>query len=370
MKYFVIAGEASGDLHGGNLIKHLREIDPDADFLCYGGDLMEAAGGTIAFHYKHMSFAGIWEVVKNLKTINRTLERCKADLILYQPDAVILIDYPGFNLKMADFAHAEGFRTLYYIAPKVWASRKSRIKRIRRVVDRLFVILPFEEDYFSQHGCPAEYGGNPLTDAIAAFSPSGEHEFRQKHGLSEKPIIALLAGSRKMEISHCLPEMLKATKDFDDYELVLAGAPSIAPGYYSRFLGDTPVKLIFGATYDILSRARAAVVVSGTATLETALFKVPEVVIYKLSTPTYVIGRPFFRIRFFSLVNIIMDKEVVKELLQFNLARDIRSELLKLLDDDAYRKKMLDNFSDLANVIGEPGTSARVARGMYNYLNT
>ncbi len=368
MKYFLIAGEASGDLHGSNLIRNLKKEDPEAEFLCYGGDLMEQAGGRIAFHYKYMSFAGIWEIVRNIKTINRTLERCRNDLMEFAPDALILIDYPGFNLKMAEFAHEQGIKTLFYIAPKVWASRKSRIKRIRSSVDRLYVILPFEEEYFTKYQCPAEYNGNPLTDAIAGFSPTEFSDFRRKNSLSDKPIIALLAGSRKMEISHCLPEMIKACESFTGYELVLAGAPSIKPEFYKKYIEGTPVKLIFDQTYDLLSKARAAVVVSGTATLETALFKVPEVVIYKLSTPTYIIGKPFFRIRFFSLVNIIMDKEVVRELLQFGLARDIRSELKRLLDDAPYRSQMMENFEILSNMIGEPGTSGRVARSMFKYL--
>jgi lipid-A-disaccharide synthase len=368
MKYYLIAGEASGDLHGSNLIKHLREIDPGARFRCFGGDLMRSAGSEVAFHYQNMSFAGIWEIVKNIKTINRTLEFCRQDVMQFGPDALILIDYPGFNLKMAEFARSQGIKTLYYIAPKVWASRKSRLKRIRRSVDKLFVILPFEEAYFTKYGCNAEYNGNPLMDAIASFKPVSGEEFRSANSLSDKPIIALLAGSRKMEISHCLPEMLNACRNFTGYELVLAGAPSISAEYYEPFIRGKNVKLIFGQTYDLLSRAKAAIVVSGTATLETALFGVPEVVIYKLSTPTYIIGRPFLRIPYFSLVNIVMEGEVVKELLQFNLARDIRAETGKLLNDKTYRSKMLTNFEALKKIVGKPGTSKRVAQSMYDFL--
>ena len=362
MKYYLVAGEASGDLHGSNLIRELREIDADADFRCFGGDMMEKAGAAIVLHYRHMSFIGVWEVVKHLKTINRTLALCKRDIDLYSPDVLILVDYPGFNLKVAEYANSRGYKTIYYIAPKVWASRKARINRIRKVVDKLFVILPFEEQYFNSRHCAAEFLGNPLTDAIYNFSALSAGEFRKKNGLDKRPIIALLAGSRKMEISQCLPEMLKATRNFHDFQLVIAGAPAIASEYYDRFTAGYPITILFDQTYDLLGNAFAAVVVSGTATLETALFKVPQVVIYKLSTPTYLIGKPFVHIRFFSLVNIIMDRPVVKELLQFGLARDIESELNRLINDPEYRNDMLRSYSELSEKIGNPGTSERVAK--------
>jgi lipid-A-disaccharide synthase len=370
MKYYLIAGEASGDLHGSNLIKEIMKSDPDAHFRCFGGDLMEKAGGTIAMHYRYMSFIGIWEIIRNLKTIHKTLDFCETDLLAYQPDAVILIDYPGFNLKMAAFSKKQGFRTIYYIAPKVWASRKSRIKKIRRYVDKLYVILPFEEHYFNSRQCAAEYPGNPLKDAISNFKPCSSEEFRLKNQLDGRPIIALLAGSRKMEISLCLPEMLKATKEFPEYQLVIAGAPAISKDYYQPFTETYAVRIVYDQTYNLLSNAVAAVVVSGTATLETALFQVPEVVIYKLSMPTFIIGRPFVHIKFFSLVNIIMDRPVVKELLQFNLARKIRKELNKLLFDATYRRTLLNDYSELAQKIGEPGTSERVAKSIYSFLTT
>jgi lipid-A-disaccharide synthase len=369
MKYYLIAGEASGDLHGSNLILQLKKLDINAQFRCFGGDLMEKAGATIALHYSHMSFIGIWEVIKNLKTINRSLEHCRIDIINYQPDAVILIDYPGFNLKIAEFAKEKGFKTIYYIAPKVWASRKSRIKRIRRSVDKLFVILPFEEKYFADRNCPAEYIGNPLKDAIAAFKPLKPEEFRNINKLDERPIIALLAGSRKMEISLCLPEMLKASENFIGHQLIIAGAPSIPAEYYEQFISEHKVRIVYNQTYDLLTNATAAIVVSGTATLETALFKVPEVVLYKLSMPTFIIGRPFVHIKFFSLVNIIMDRLVVKELLQFNLVRDIQKELSLLLFNEEYRESMLINFEELRIKIGDPGTSERAAQSIYKFLN-
>jgi len=368
MKYYLVAGEASGDLHGSNLIKNLKEFDQKAHFRCFGGDLMRKAGAEVAFHYRQMSFIGVWEILKNLKTINLTLEHCRTDILNYKPDVVILIDYPGFNLKIAEFAKAHHIKTLYYIAPKVWASRKSRIRRIRKSVDKLYVILPFEEGYFNRRGCNAEYLGNPLTDAITAFTPANTDAFFRENNLNNKPIIALLAGSRKLEIRLCLPEMIKACEHIDEYQLVIAGAPSIPLTFYDYFIQGRNIKIVYDLTYDLLNHAHAAIVVSGTATLETALFKVPEVVIYKVSTPSYIIGRPFVYIKFFSLVNIIMDKPVVKELLQFNLVHDIRKELTRLLADREYRQKMLNNFNLLAVEVGSPGTSTRVARSMFHHL--
>jgi lipid-A-disaccharide synthase len=369
MKYYLIAGEASGDLHGGNLIQNLKKLDPDSHFRGFGGDLMQSAGAEISLHIKKTSFIGVWEVLMNLKTINKNLEYCREDIISYKPDVIILIDYPGFNLKMAQFGKDKGITTIYYIAPKVWASRESRIKRIKRSVDKLYVILPFEEQYFKKHDIEAEYAGNPLMDAIAAFTPISDEQFRKNNGLSEKPIVALLSGSRKMEISNCLPLMLKASKSFEDYQFVIAGAPSIKPIYYEQFISGLSVKIVYGQTYDLLSRSIAAVVVSGTATLETALFKVPEVVIYKVATLSYIIGRPFFRIQFFSLVNIIMDKQVVKELLQFRLVQNIKKELARLLSDSGHREKMLSDYEFLRKKVGESGSSERVAMSMYRYLN-
>jgi lipid-A-disaccharide synthase len=369
MRYYLIAGEASGDLHGSNLIKNLKKLDPSAYFRGFGGDLMQEAGAEICLHIRKMSFIGIWEVLMNLKTINKNFEVCREDLLNFKPDALILIDYPGFNLKMAEFAKNNGIKTLYYIAPKVWASRKSRIKRIQKSVDKLYAILPFEEKYFEDHKVKAEYTGNPLMDAISAFTPVSDEDFIRKNNLLQKPIIALLSGSRKMEISFCLPEMLEASKNFPEYQFIVAGAPSINPSYYDQFIAETDVKIVYNQTYDLLIRAKAAIVVSGTATLETALFKVPEVVIYKLSTPTFIIGRTFVHIRFFSLVNIIMDREIVKELLQFHLARDISKELQKILTNTSYRKKMLSDFDELLVKVGKPGTSERVAKSMYQFLS-
>lgn len=370
MRYYLIAGEASGDLHGSNLIKNLKDVDPEAEFRGVGGDLMQAAGANLSKHFTEMSFVGLVDVIKNLGTIKKALTFCKEDIASWQPDAVVLIDYPGFNLKIAQYAHEAGFKTIYYIAPKIWASRKHRIKVIRRTVDKLYVILPFEENYFRELGCDTHYVGNPLSDAIQAFNPVQEEDFRKENQLSDKPIIALLAGSRKYEIKNCLPEMIRASEDMKEYELVLAGAPSIPAEYYKKFVEGSRLKIVYNKTYDLLSHARAAMVTSGTATLETALFKVPEVVFYKVGTFTYLIGKPFFRLPFFSLVNIIMNREVVKEFLQFGLAEKIRGEITKLLADQKYRQVMLDNYKALAENIGKPGTSKRVARNMYEYLTS
>jgi lipid-A-disaccharide synthase len=368
MKYYLIAGEASGDLHGSNLIKGIRDLDADASFRCCGGSLMESEGAEIAMNYSKMSFNGIWEILKNLKTINKHLDFCKDDLLKYAPDALILIDYPGFNLRMAEFAKVNGIKTLFYIAPKVWASRKWRIKKIRKYVDRLYAILPFEEKYFVDRNCQVEYIGNPLMDAISGFKAIPAEQFRKVNKLSGKPIIALLSGSRKMEIDLCLPEMLMVSKQFPDYQFVVAGAPTIKAAYYDKFLSGTDVKIVFDQTYDLLNQSIAAVVTSGTATLETALFKVPEVVIYKLIPATYIIGRPFVHIRFFSLVNIIMDREVVKELLQFNLARNIKHELDKILNNKDYRQKMIKDFDELSDKVGKPGASVRAAKSMFQFI--
>lgn len=368
MKYYLVAGEASGDLHGSNLIKELKKKDPAAEFRCFGGDLMQMAGAEIALHYKEMSFIGIWEIIRNIRTINKSLELCRQDISAFTPDAVILIDYPGFNLKIAQYVKNKGIKTLFYIAPKVWASRKWRIKKIKKYIDKLYTILPFEEKYFKARGCDSEYVGNPLRDAIDAYEISPEKEFRKANQLADKPVIAILSGSRKMEIKLCLPEMLAVVRHYPEYQFVIAGAPSIPQSYYKEYLADSKVKIIFNQTYDLLNLAEAAMVVSGTATLETALFKVPEVVMYKLSPATYFIGRPFVHIRFFSLVNLIMDREVVKELLQFNLAGKIKKEMDKILYNKEYRQKILKDYNELDTIIGKSGTSERVAKSIYNYL--
>lgn len=369
MKYYIIAGEASGDLHAGNLIKEFKTLDTNSEFRGFGGDNMEKQGANITLHYSEMAFMGVWEVLKNLKTIKRNFKICEEDLLSYKPDALILVDYAGFNLRMAKFAKEHGIPTLFYISPKVWAWKKSRIKKIKAYVDKLYVILPFEKEYFGKRDYEVDYVGNPLVDAIEGFQPKHNAEdFKKENNLETLPIIALLSGSRKQEIDRCLPEMLKAVSQQCCYQFVIAGAPSIPKDYYNQYLNQERVKIVYDQTYELLSHAEAAIVTSGTATLETALFKVPEVVIYKTSPMTYIIARPFVWIKFFSLVNLIMDKEVVKELLQFKLASKIKKEMNSILYDDEYKQKMLDNYTELKNKVGTSGVSKRTATLMYQYL--
>jgi lipid-A-disaccharide synthase len=372
MKLFVIAGEASGDLHASNLMKSIRKQVPETEFMCYGGDLMREAGGKLAKHYREMNFMGIWEVIKNYGKIRKNLADCKADIHLYRPDALILVDYAGFNLRIAEFARKHGYRVFYYISPKLWAWGKWRVKKVKKFVERMFVNLPFEVDFYRDHGIAAEYYGNPVVDSVAEGMrrQTDRLSFVREHGLEDKPVIALLAGSRQQEIHLCLPEMLSVIKQYPGYQFIIAGAPSLPPESYQPYMEGTPVRLLHGNTYDIIRHADAAVVTSGTATLETALHRIPQVVIYKTSAFTYFVGRPFVDIRFFSLVNLIMDREVVKEILQYNLAQDIKKEMDRILYDPVYRQGMLDNYDRLIEKVGKPGVSDRVAQRILALLNS
>lgn len=370
MKYYLIAGEASGDLHGSNLMKSLKKEDVNAQFRCIGGDLMEQQGsGKLLKHYRELAFMGVIDVMLNIRKIAHNLNLCKKDILDWRPDVIILIDYAGFNLQIAKFAKSRGIKVFFYIAPKVWAWQESRVKLIRKYVDKLFVIFPFEVEYFKKHGIDADYFGNPLNDSIAEFK-SHKPDFQtfiEKNKLSNKPIIALLAGSRKHEIERCLPEMMEALKEFNSYQLVVAGAPSISKELYSKVIGNNNVQLVFNQTYSLLSNATCAVVTSGTATLETSLLKVPEVVVFKTGPITYVIGKALVKIRFFSLVNIISGKEVVKELLQKNLAPDIKKEIAEILSNVEYKNKMLAEFDEIEKKLGGNGVSDRLAKQMVKY---
>ncbi len=370
MKYYLIAGEASGDLHGSNLMKSLKKEDTQADFRFFGGDLMKSQGGTLVKHYREMAFMGIFDVIMNIRTIAGNLRFCVQDILSWHPDVVILIDYAGFNLKIAKFAKANNFKVFFYIAPKVWAWQESRVKLLRKFVDKLFVIFPFEIDYFKKRGIEVDYFGNPLNDAIAEFMLHKEdfETFVAKNSLEKKPIIALLAGSRKHEIERCLPPMIDVLKEFNSYQFVVAGAPAISRELYSKVIGNKNISVVFGQTYQLLSNAKAAVVTSGTATLETALFKVPEVVVFKTGLLTYFIGKALVKIKFFSLVNIIMDAEIVKELLQFNLSKGISKELGKILNDEKYSLQMKNNFDEIEIKLGGSGVSGRMAKQMVKYL--
>ncbi len=370
MRYYLIAGEASGDLHASNLMKGLLKFDGEAEFRFMGGDLMKETGGTLVKHYREMAFMGIVDVVSNLRTISANLNFCRKDILSFQPDVVILIDYAGFNLRIAEFAKKEGIRVFYYIPPKVWAWRKKRIEKLREFTDRIFVILPFETGYFKSKDLEVEYFGNPLMDSLAEFRRKriSAKKFREDNELGNENIIALLAGSRQHEIKRCLPEMLKAASAFPEYHFVIAGTTSVDEEVYRRIIGESGADLIFDKTYALLNTSKAAVVTSGTATLETAMFKVPQVVVYKTSIINYILAKPFVRIRYFSLVNLIAGKQVVKELLQFNLASEIRKELSTILNEKEYRNNILEEYNKIVNSLGEPGSSERVAARIVEIL--
>ncbi|MGJ8745756.1 lipid-A-disaccharide synthase [Polaribacter sp.] len=362
MKYYIIAGEASGDLHGSNLMKALYKEDTNADIRFWGGDLMKSVGGTLVKHYKERAFMGFVEVLMNLSKVLGFIKFCKKDIAKFKPDVLIFIDNSGFNLRIAKWAKQQGFRTNYYISPQVWASRASRVEDIKRDIDVLFVILPFEKDFYKKYNYNVEFVGHPLIDAIADRKQVNGRVFRKEYGLSNLPIIALLPGSRKQEITKMLSVMLSLVDDFTDYEFVIAGAPSQEKSFYDTIIGDRKVSFINNKTYDLLSVSSAALVASGTATLETALFKVPQVVCYKGSAISYQIAKRIITLKFISLVNLIMDKEVVKELIQndFN-TKNLKIELTKILDSN-YREKLFLEYYELEKKLGGKGASENVAK--------
>ena len=373
MKYFLIAGEPSGDLHGANLIKGLRKADPAAEFRFWGGDLMAAAGGAqnLRKHYRETSFFGVVQVLRNLGTIRRQMRECREEVAAWQPDVLILVDYPGFNMKMARWAHARGIRTFYYIAPKAWASREGRIRALRRDVDRLFVIFPFECDYFPRHGIEPLFEGNPLVDALEARRaalPTPE-EFRRRNGLDPRPIIALLAGSRRSEIRKNLPLMARLAQRFEGWQFVVAGVPWLDRALYEEAAAESGIRYVCDQTYETLLAAEAAVVTSGTATLETALLGTPEVVVYRLPAIEYRCMPLVVRCPWISLVNLNLGRESVAEVLQSNLdtARAER-ELRAILPGGEKRERMLADFRELRTIIGGPGASDRFAARMVELL--
>jgi len=366
MRYYLVAGEASGDLHGSNLMKALKERDTQTEFRYFGGDLMQAEGGQLVKHYADMAFMGFVEVAFNLRTILKNMKACKDDILAWQPDVLVLIDFPGFNLKIAEFAKANGILVCYYISPKVWAWNQKRVLKIKRVVDHMFCILPFEVDFYKSWDMQVDYVGNPLLDAVSTFGP--DKEFIAKNKLTDKPVVALLPGSRKQEINYLLPTMLAVAKQFNEYQFVIAGAPSFTIDFYEQYMGGSNIPVLFGATYDLLKNAKAAIVASGTATLETALFHVPQVVVYKGNAVTIGIARVLIKIRFISLVNLIMDRPVVKELIQGDYTVETAStELNLLLNDAAYRDNMLKNYEELDVRMGTPGASAKTADLIISY---
>ena len=373
MKYFLIAGEPSGDLHGANLIKGLRKADPAAEFRFWGGDLMAAAGGAqnLRKHYRETSFFGVVQVLRNLGTIRRQMRECREEVAAWQPDVLILVDYPGFNMKMARWAHARGIRTFYYIAPKVWASREGRIRALRRDVDRLFVIFPFECDYFPRHGIEPLFEGNPLVDALEARRaalPTPE-EFRRRNGLDRRPIIALLAGSRRSEIRKNLPLMARLTQRFEGWQFVVAGVSWLDRALYEEAAAGSGIRYVCDQTYEVLLAAEAAVVTSGTATLETALLGTPEVVVYRLPAIEYRCMPLVVRCPWISLVNLNLGRESVAEILQSGLdTTRAERELRAILPGGEKRERMLADFRELRTVIGGPGASDRVAARMVALL--
>jgi lipid-A-disaccharide synthase len=363
MKYYIIAGEASGDLHGSNLIEALKARDAEADIRCWGGDLMQNAGGTLVKHYKETAFMGFIEVLWNIRTIAKNIKFCKKDIYNFNPHEIIFIDYSGFNLRIAKWAKQKNFKTNYYISPQIWASREGRIKSIKRDIDAMFVILPFEKEFYKKkHGFPVEFVGHPLIDAIENRSKVDATAFRKEANIDhKKPIIALLPGSRKQEVHKMLSVMLSVVNDFSDYEFVIAGAPSLEREFYTPFLKNPNVKFVSNKTYELLSVSHAALVTSGTATLETALFKVPQVVCYKASWLSYQIGKRIITLDYISLVNLIMEKEVVKELIQNELSStNLSQELTKILLGPE-REVVLANYKILEDKLGGGGASAKTA---------
>ena len=363
MKYYLIAGEASGDLHASRLMQSLRRVDGEAEFRFFGGDLMSAAGGMRVRHYRDLAYMGFVPVLLHLRTIFRNMAFCKRDIIEWHPDVVILVDYPGFNLDIAKFLHAKtSIPAYYYISPKIWAWKEYRIKNIKRDVSELFSILPFEVPFFEgKHGYKIHYVGNPTADEVSGFLKTytdSYDEFCSKNGLdSRRPVIALLAGSRKQEIKDNLPAMIEAASRFaDKYQLVVAGAPSISADYYAGFISGLPVKIVYGQTYELLAHSRAAVVTSGTATLETALFNVPQVVCYETPIPKVIafLRKHLLKVRYVSLVNLIADREVVRELVADTFSVDnIAAELSRLLPDGACRSSMIDGYAEVRRRLGD-----------------
>ena len=378
MKYYLIVGEASGDLHASNLMRALKELDTEASFRFFGGDLMSEVGGTRVKHYKELAYMGFIPVLLHLRTIFKNMDLCKKDIVDWNPDVVILVDYPGFNLKIAEYIkkHTD-IPIYYYISPKIWAWKEYRIKNIKRDVDELFSILPFEVDFFKEHQYPIHYVGNPCVDAVDAYQKNHAESFREfvaSNSLSDKPIIALLAGSRKQEIKDNLPMMLEAAKPFvDKYQLVLAGAPGIDPAYYQQYIGSAvPIKIIFGQTYRLLQQAKAALVTSGTATLETALFRVPQTVCYYTPVGKLIsfLRRHILKVKYISLVNLVANKEVVRELVADTMTvANVRSELNALLNDETYRGQMLKEYDRMIKILGPAGASHQAASKMIELLS-
>ncbi len=364
MKYYIIAGEASGDLHASNCMREIKKLDMQAMFAFTGGDLMEEVSGEKAgVHIKHMAFMGFVDVVKNIRTINRNFKIVKEEILRFKPDLLLLVDYPGFNLRMAKWAFEQGIRVDYYISPTVWAWKEGRIEQIRKYTHKLFVILPFEEAFYKKHDHKVYFVGHPLIDAINNQRPAfkSREKFFSSNGLSGKPVIAVLPGSRVQEIERMLGIMLEVTEDFQEYEFVVAGSSNLPDSYYAS-LKKHNIKVLYGQTYELMSYSQAGIIKSGTSTLESALFNLPQVVCYKGGSLSFAIGKRLVNVKYISLVNLIMDKPIVKELIQDDLtAKNIAAELKKLLTDTSYRSEMLAEYKELSLQLGGGGASLRIA---------
>jgi len=373
MKFYIIAGEASGDLHASNLIREIKSLDGNSQFRCWGGDLMKEQDGEIVRHYKDIAFMGFTEVVMNLRTILKNIEFCKRDIFEHKPDAIILVDYPGFNLRIAEFAKLNGLKVFYYISPQVWAWKKSRVHKIKKYVDKMFVILPFEKSFYKQFDYDVHFVGHPLLDALEKRKNNivSFNEFTKANTLSDKPIIAILPGSRSQEIEKMLPVMAEMSPHFPNHQFVVAGTSMHTREFYLSYIGEINVKVLVNKTYELLEQSFAAMVTSGTATLETALFGVPEVVGYKGGMISYQIAKRLVKVDYISLVNLIMEKEVVKELIQndFN-SINLKSELNKIIYDESHRTKMISELNLLKEKLGGKGASKKTAEQILKMLNT
>jgi len=369
MKYFIIAGEASGDLHASNLMRELLVADPQAEFCYMGGDLMQGVADGMMMHYRETSYMFL-DVLFHLRKIFRNMRLIKTRILEWKPDVLIPVDYPGFNLRMARFASGHGIRVFYYISPKVWAWKQRRVRSLKRYVNRLFTIFPFETEFFERFNLEVEYFGNPLVDEVSVFRQQfeGEANWRQRHGLGQKPLVALLAGSRLKEIETTLPTMLTLAGENPEYQFVVAGAPSIDDSFYQKFLQGTDLKIIYEETYALLECAEAGLINSGTATLEAALFELPQVVLYRTSKLAYSIAKRLIKINFISLVNLIYGKKLVEEVVQKDMTKRTRKELNRILSDDSYREEMRDGYRILTSDLGEPGVSQRIGARMIELL--
>jgi len=369
MKYYVIAGEASGDLHAANLMKAIQQKDERAQFRVWGGNRMKAAGGELVKHYRDLAFMGFAEVIKNLPAILKNFSSCKKDIVTYKPDVLILVDYPGFNLRIAEFAKKSGLRVVYYISPQIWAWKQSRVKKIKKYVDKMIVILPFEQEFYHRKGLEVDFVGHPQLDALAEEKTTPKKEFFEKNLLEDRPIIALLPGSRKQEVAKTLSVMLEVMPYFDEYQFVVAGVNTITSKFYRGIIGERPAHVLIGKTHDLLHYSEAALVTSGTATLETALIGVPEVVCYKGSKLSFMIARRVVKVKYASLVNLILNREVVKELIQHDLTKEnLVKGLNNILRNTSDRKRLKTDYAELRKKLGEEGASERAANLIVDFL--